>query len=94
MKGYLGKDAAPILIAHDGELIPGTWLTRRAPDDVRQGGGATIKARECFALTYALVRTGDTITEATGERWSVINAEFTRAGAGDHRPLRPETWKD
>ena len=79
MKRYLGKGQQPIQITRAGVTTQGYWVTRHGPVEVRD----QIAVQSRHALTYAHVETGDTITEAEGQRWSVISVQFTKGGETD-----------
>lgn len=77
---YLGKGAEAVTIRHNGGgTTAGTWLTREHPIDV----GEVSAAQQQFALSYDRIQSGDEITDATGQRWIVIEASMS-SFAGQH----------
>ena len=78
-KRYLGKSAEAVTIRHNGEMTPAKWLTREAPELVRDG----VVVQAMGALTYDPIATGGQVEDSAGRRWIAVAVQTTSSG-GQH----------
>ena len=79
-KRYLGKASEAVTIRHNGgATTAASWVTREAPELVRDG----ILVQQRFALTFDRIETGDEVVDSSARRWIAVEVKTTSSG-GQH----------